>query len=294
MYKPRLYREDVLANAPQRAVKIEYKISCGQQTSWYVPPRSATDPQALPARLWIMFGGNGSLALHWSHVIEASPDPDAGFVLFDYPGYGHCEGKPSPDSTAESGDALLAALAAHLKTPVETLKAQKLRLLGHSLGSGVALAFATRHTADRVVLVAPFSSAQAMADRVVTPLMGWLIRHKWDNRIALEAVAEQLPPPQVIITHGDADNVVPVEMGRELERKWPDLVDYIEVPGADHGNILDGVEFYMAPQLPRPLTSLKHAREAAENYGVTGEQDEPTSAPASLAAEDPAEQIISH
>ncbi len=289
MYKPRPYRDDVLSNAPRRAVKIEYKISCGSQTSWYVPPRSATDPHALPARLWIMFGGNGSLALHWSHVIEASPDSDAGFVLFDYPGYGQCEGKPSPESIAESGDAMLLALGAYLNVTPETLKAQKLRLMGHSLGSGVAMAFATRHEVDRIVLVAPFSSAQAMADRVVTPLMGWLIRHKWDNRIALDTVARQLPPPQVIITHGDDDNIVPVEMARELKRASPNLVDYIEVPGADHGNILDGVEFYMAPELPRPLTSLKQAREAAENIGETSGRAKATSAPASLATNDLAE-----
>ncbi len=260
IYFPRPYRPDHLAMVPPRAVKIQYEISCGQQTAWYVPPRSAADPKALPERLWILFGGNGSLALFWSNGVNVSADADAAYVMFDYPGYGHCQGKPSPDAMAESGDALLGAIADHLGVTDETLKAKTtLRLMGHSLGAAVALAFAERNPADRLVLAAPFTTMRAMADRSVSPWLGWLLRHNFDNETALKTLAARQPQPHVILTHGTADDIIPIEMSRKMSAAHPDMIDYIEIKNANHESILDGIEHYMAPELPRGLKSQAEA-----------------------------------
>lgn len=259
------YRQDYARMIPGRAVELTYDTSCGKQKCWYVPPRSATDPKQVPATTWMLFGGNASLALFWADTIAANPDDDAGFVLFEYPGYGHCEGKPSVETIGESGDSAVAALAKYLdETPENFADATTFRLMGHSLGSGMALQFALRHpNTDRIVLVAPFTSFREMANTVVTPFLGWLIRHKLDNIDALAKLEKRGADPQVIVIHGGRDNIVPVDMGRRFEEKFPDLVDYIETPHADHVNILDGSEAYMAPRLPRPLASLDEARQAA-------------------------------
>jgi len=269
IYKPRAYRPDHLERLPDSAVKLEYEINCGKQSSWYVPPRNGTDPKALPETLWIYFGGNGSLGLSWLHVIKYSPDAGAGHLMFDYPGYGNCQGKPSPKTMAVSGDALLVALAGHLDVPLEKLKARTIRLMGHSLGSGVALEFAERHEVDRLVLVSPFTSTRSMADLVVSPYLGWLITHHLDNRKALDTLADRDPQPRIIITHGTADTVVPVEMGRELKALYPDMIDYVEIAGADHGNILDEVELYELPDLPDQVSSLDDVRYAANGNTMT-------------------------
>ncbi len=269
IYHPRPYRDDHLAMIPRDAIQLDYKISCGTQTAWYVPPRSSSIPPGqLPDRLWILSGGNGSLALFWGDVVHASPDGEAGYLMFDYPGYGHCEGEPSPDSMAESGDAALQALAAHLDTTLENVKNTRVRLLGHSLGAGVALAFAQRHNVDRVVLIAPFTSLRAMADKAVSPWLGWLLRHNFDNLTALTNLSQRAPQPRVIVTHGTLDNVIPVEMSRRMKEQLPNLVEYIEIPGANHESILDGIEAYMAAELPQPVTSLKQAKQAARSVGA--------------------------
>lgn len=263
VFHPRPYQDEHLTNLPARATKIEYPTSCGQQVAWYVPPRSAaleTDP---PARLWILFGGNGSLAAFWSNGVTVSPDADAGYVMFDYPGYGYCEGKPDITSINESADAMLVALAAHLGLTAEQLLDRPIRLMGHSLGSGAALSFATRHRTDRLVLAAPFTSMRAVARQVVTPAFAWLLRHNFDNRANLRTVLAAENPPQVIITHGNNDPVIPSSMSREMKSEFGDAVDYIELDHADHVNVLDDIEYYMAPALPRPVESLEAARNAA-------------------------------
>src|SRR5690606_29494827 len=160
--------------------------------------------------------------------------------------YGYCEGAPTPESIAESSDAMLQAVATHLGTPPEDLKQRtRLGLMGHSLGAAVALQFATRHTPYKVVLAAPFTTMRTMANRTVTPALGWLLRHRYDSIHALGKLNPLSPRPKVIVTHGTADPVIPVEMSRELKRRFPDMIEYVEVEGKDHEYILDDIELYI-------------------------------------------------
>jgi hypothetical protein len=55
-----------------------------------------------PRNLWIVCGGNGTVALDWSEwIAEHAPSEDA-YLLVDFPGYGDCEGAPSPGHIRES------------------------------------------------------------------------------------------------------------------------------------------------------------------------------------------------
>src|SRR3954465_10265375 len=65
MYFPRPYGRAIVWDLEQRKGKqIEYTTSQGQQVAFYLPPR--VDATADPAFLWIVCGGNGSLALDYS------------------------------------------------------------------------------------------------------------------------------------------------------------------------------------------------------------------------------------
>jgi hypothetical protein len=47
-------------------------------------------------------------------------------------------------------------------------------------------------------------------------------------------LAQRPVPPAVTIIHGDADEVVPVSMGRTLAQSFPTMITYHELPGGTH------------------------------------------------------------
>ena len=139
IYHPREYAVDYKSVLPARAFALEYEASCGKQTAYYIPP--SLRPTEPPSRLWIFFGGNGSLALDWQYLVHRLPDERAGVLLIDYPGYGTCEGQPSAVSIADSSRKVLPALAKKLGVDEKQLEGG-IGVVGHSLGCAAGLNFA--------------------------------------------------------------------------------------------------------------------------------------------------------
>jgi pimeloyl-ACP methyl ester carboxylesterase len=244
IYHPQPYRPDYKRLLPPRASEIEYNTACGRQVAFYVPPRSSDSPTTIPQRLWVAFGGNGSLALFWSDTVQQSPDPDAAFLLVDYPGYGKCSGSASPQSIEESSEAALCALSTHLQCEPAALDAD-INVLGHSLGAAAALQFAVHHPIKRAVLVAPFTTMRNMAKHVVGSALSVVLRHNYDNVARLQELAAREHPPEIIILHGDADPIIPVQMSRDLAAAFPRMIELHEITGADHVTVLDHVEQFL-------------------------------------------------
>ena len=231
IYYPQPYSDDL--PLPDHGQVVEYGTSQGQQQAFYLPPAGA---EKVPARLWLMCGGNGSLALDWLDLLEDFPDPAAGFLLLDYPGYGNNQGRPNPTSIMESTEAALAALAIHLETDRADLDS-RLLVMGHSLGAAAVLHYAERHPVGRIVLISPFTSLKDMAARFVGPLLAWTLLHDYDNRARLKEILSRPLVPVITIIHGDHDKVVPVDMGRELAA-LSSKISYLEVARGDHNYIL--------------------------------------------------------
>ncbi len=277
IYHPQTYTAGDLAAMPPRTVKLTYTSEGAEQVSHYVPPRSASDPAALPGTLWILYGGNASLALYWSNHVKLAPDDDAGFLLFEYPGYGDSKGRSSVESISKANDAALVALANYLRVSPRTLMSQPIRLLGHSLGAAVALDFAIRHPVDRIVLAAPFTTMRAMADRIVKPHLSWLLTHRFDNIKSMTTIAAKDPKPRILILHGQADMAIPVDMSRELKQQFPALVELVEVPHADHTSVLDYIGPLMTDNLPQPITSIDQLKALSETPATAPATDASTS-----------------
>lgn len=238
IYHGQAYAIDLGRVRKDGLLPVSFETSMGQQTALYIPPKG--HPDGVPERIWMMFHGNAALALDWLDLLEKSPDGKAGFLLVDYPGYGHCEGKPSPKAILETSEKAMGALAGELKTTPDKLF-RHLSMVGYSLGCAAALQLAARHEVERLILVSPFTSMTEMARRTV----GWpiclMLTHRFDNRTALATLAARAVRPAVTIIHGDADDLVPVTMSRELARRYAGWIDYHEIHGADHF-ILDAAE----------------------------------------------------
>jgi pimeloyl-ACP methyl ester carboxylesterase len=236
IYFPRVYEESYEIRSNPEPVEITYTTSDGVQTVFYVAPQA--EGGELPSPLWVMFNGNAALALDWLVLIDDYPNERAGFLLIDYPGYGKSEGKPSARGILESSEAALYALSNHLGAERESLE-RDISLVGYSIGTGAGLQFAVRHPVKRVILVAPFTRLVDMARLTVGFPICYLLRERYDNCARLGELSGREELPSVHIFHGDADELVPYRMGRELADMYPKLSVFHRVEGADHNNILE-------------------------------------------------------
>jgi pimeloyl-ACP methyl ester carboxylesterase len=230
IYHPRRYPPNSAHTLPPGWQALRFTTSQGEQTAFYKIPSQPL------RRVWVFFGGNGSLALDWTADRHLIP-PDDAALLVEYPSYGCCEGKPTPATILENSIAASQAFAQRLKLTPADFDA-KLNIVGHSLGCAAALQFAARQPVERIVLFAPFTSMVAMARRTV----GWplceLCRHRFNNEARLRELSERARPPRVTIFHGSDDEVIPVAMGRKLAAEFPAMIEFHEVPRAGHNSVL--------------------------------------------------------
>lgn len=235
IYHGRPYHPSSQARRPARAVELRSVTAQGPQLSFYLPLLNSARRE--PKRVWAMFPGNASLALDWLSFAAEEPDRDDGFLLIEYPGYGDSAGSASPASIDEATEKAFDALATHLAVDRQTLDS-KMNVIGLSLGCGTALQFAARHPVSKVILIAPFTSLQDSARRLVGFPLCHLLRHNFDNRARLAELAARPQAPVVTIFHGSDDITVPPRMGRELARLFPKITTYHEIGGADHNSVL--------------------------------------------------------
>ncbi len=233
IYHPRPYDPSYAQALPVNGAEISYTLPFGKQTAFYIPARSN---ERLPARLWIAFCGNGSLALDWTTILAGYPNSNDAFLLVDYPGYGKCQGYASIASMRASSDAALNTLAKRLGLWGEELES-RLCTVGHSLGSAVALDFAARHRIERVVAISPFTTLREEAACIIGGPLSHLLIESYDNRSSITEIRKRNPAANIAIFHGTDDEVIPIRMGRELAREFP-FIDFFAVDGANHVGVL--------------------------------------------------------
>jgi uncharacterized protein len=231
IYFPRPYAPGTTAEWAQRTAgkRIDFKTSQGNQRA-FLQGNLTT-----PRNLWIVCGGNGTIALDWSEWLdEHAPKQDA-WLLVDFPGYGDCEGAPTPGRIRES-----------LKTAVPLAIQQigwsgkvdpgKLRFFGHSLGGAACLIAASEFKIQRGVLIAPFTSTMDMSRAMTGLPLGFLVWHRFDNSARLADLAAR-GPGEVIVFHGTDDEAIPVWMSRTLAAQQKQIVRLREIPGGRHNTI---------------------------------------------------------
>ena len=212
--------------------EIRFRTSQGNQTAFFW--RTENSATALQ-NLWLVFGGNGDLALGWLDLVCAFPSPCTGFLLIDCPGYGICQGKPNPRTIFENAEGAFQTL---LEQKNWTAEADALCVLGHSLGGAVALQFAARHSVRKIVVISAFTTMDEMVRNQIGITLGPLLRHRFDNITSLETILSQNQVPEIAILHGQSDDIVPVRMGAALAQLNPSRIKFRAIPEAGHNNII--------------------------------------------------------
>ncbi len=154
---------------------------------WTLNPRQ---PKAL-----IYFGGN---AENVAHNIDSFRKMFPGYTVYlvNYRGYGGSSGTPSEKGFYS--DALLAY-------DYFSKKHTSVSVMGRSVGSAVATYLASERDVDKLVLITPFDSAEAVAKRLYPFFpMGLILRDKLDSKSRVPAIEAK-----TLIVATKDDEVIP-------------------------------------------------------------------------------------
>jgi uncharacterized protein len=185
--------------------------------AWWIEP-----PGARIATLFL-HGNAGNITHRARHIQEITAAGSA-LLMLDYRGYGKSEGRPTERglyADAEAGYEYLRPLGRPIVAH------------GESLGTAVAVDLAARRPCAGVVLEAPFSSARAVAARVL-PVIGPLLVFSYDSASKIQRVHAPL-----LVIHGDRDSIVPLDLGRALFDAAREPKAFWVVPGADHNDLVE-------------------------------------------------------
>ncbi len=157
--------------------------------------------------------------------------------IFDYRGYGTSEGEPTVEGIHLDAEAALEKLLALPGVHGRII------IYGKSLGGAVAI-YTAAHTPYKgrikgLIVESAFADYRVMARReIAKSILGWPVQYPLsflvnDDYSPLRWIKKVSPVP-VLIMHGTADPIVPVEHGRLLFQEALPPKEYWELPGLGH------------------------------------------------------------
>jgi fermentation-respiration switch protein FrsA (DUF1100 family) len=235
-----MYRPDSIKRVPPSyydmltdVQEIELKTADGLRVyAWYAPP-----PEGRPTVL--VFHGNGGSLRSQRYRLKYFKDANMGVMIVAYRGYSGSDGTPSEEGLYTDARAALDWLNA------QGIADGHIVLYGESLGSGVATKMANERDVAAVVLESPYTSTVDVAAQSFwfVPVR-WLMQDRYDS---LSRIADVHEP--ILIMHGEADEVIPQALGRQLfdaanepkEGFWPKMAGHNSI--FDLGGFITATEF---------------------------------------------------
>lgn len=181
----------------------------GRVEAWWLPARGASADSPAPAVIY--FHGNAELIDDQRQTAELWHSLGVSVLLCEHVGYGRSDGTPSLEADIANGAAWFDRLAERPEVRRELILAH-----GFSLGGAFAAQLAARRPVGGLVLESTFSSLPSMARGMGVHI--YFPRERLDTARVLRELPTDVP---VLITHGSADRVIPVEEGRKLAAARP-------------------------------------------------------------------------
>lgn len=147
-------------------------------------------------------------------------------MLYDYRGYGRSEGRPSEKGIMNDARSARSWLANR-----EGIDCQEIVLMGRSLGGAVSVDLA-QDGARALILESTFTSIPDMA-AIHYPWLPLrrLLRTRFDSMDKIQAYRGPL-----LQSHGNADQIVPFEVGRRLHDAANEPKQFLVIEGGDHND----------------------------------------------------------
>ena len=150
-------------------------------------------------------------------------------LLLDYRGYGLSQGRPDEAGLYLDARAGLAHLTDAIGIPED-----RIVVFGRSLGGAVAVDLVQDRKVAGLILESTFPSIAALAGRM---LLGPFARALSDRFDAETKIARLRAP--LLFFHGDRDEVVAYDLGKQLFRAAPDPKAFETIRGAGHNDTLE-------------------------------------------------------
>jgi uncharacterized protein len=185
--------------------------------AWYIAPAAGRP-------LILYFHGNGG-GLDLRNIrFQKLTETGNGLLAIEYRGYGASTGAPTERGLHLDGE------AAYDEALALGVPADRLVVMGESLGTGVAVALAARHDVGALVLDSPYSSVEDVAASLYWMLpVRLLIRDKFHSDEKITAVTAP-----VLMVHGSNDWVVPIRFGEKLFALANQPKRFIRIEGGAH------------------------------------------------------------
>lgn len=180
-------------------------------------------------RTILFLHGNAGNASHRLPNARLLARMNANVLLLDYRGYGKSEGSPTESGVCADARAALDYLVRERGVPEE-----RIVIFGRSLGAAVALDLAQHRPLAGVVVESGFTSLAALAQHLYRLPLGWVVGGRFDSLSKVGGLQTSY-----LGIHGDQDEVVPIELGRELFAAAPAPKDFHTVRGAGHNDTLE-------------------------------------------------------
>src|SRR5262249_28138161 len=158
-------------------------------------------------------------------VAALSQELNVSVLIFDYPGFGRSEGKPSEPGCYAAADTAYDWLS-------ERVPPAQIILYGKSLGGGVAVELARRRPHRALGLVKTSTSWQTRAQKMSPSLpCHWLVRNRFES---INKISQCTRP--VFVAHGDCDSLIPCSHGEKLYAAANEPKQFLYMPGCDHND----------------------------------------------------------
>lgn len=188
--------------------------------AWTRPPNNG-----LPTLVY--FHGNAGNLASRAPRFDILSRRGFGFVAAAYRGSSGSGGAPSEVTLTADSELIYEMLAAG----AFGWHAEKTVLYGESLGTGVAVKLASKVKADALILEAPFTSVvERAAQQMWMFPVRWILDERWESIKHIQSVTTPL-----LVLHGTADPVMPIEFGKRLFQAAPMASkQFVALDGAGH------------------------------------------------------------
>jgi uncharacterized protein len=192
--------------------------------------------------LIVHFHGNAQNISTHANYFYSTADLGYDYFIFDYRGFGHSEGEPTPKKLLLDGAAALDWARARAKE-----RNLPIVLIGQSLGGAVLMktlaVYDKTFVPDVLVIDSSFCNYRSAARRVlakswVTWLLqpvGWLIV---DNSQAPQEDLPSLKAKNIMVIHGTADFVVDYALGEQVFSLLPEPKEFMTIPDGYHTDFM--------------------------------------------------------